>query len=72
MPQLRDPQLERTQPGVETALAIPVAIVEPIGATLVPAGADQAFDIGPPLVLVLDATHHDDPKIARFPGHIQQ
>src|SRR6266404_3003038 len=46
MPQLRDPQLERTQPGVETALAIPVAIVEPIGATLVPAGADQAFDIG--------------------------
>jgi len=52
--------------------SIPVAIVEPIGATLVPAGADQAFDIGPPLVLVLDATHHDDPKIARFPGHIQQ
>ena len=42
---LRDPQLERTQPGVETALAIPVALVEPIGATLVPAG-DQAFDIG--------------------------
>ena len=28
---LRDPQLERTQPGVETALAIPVAIVDPIG-----------------------------------------
>ena len=43
---LRDPQLERTQPGVETALAIPVAIVDPIGGTLVPAGVDQAFDIG--------------------------
>jgi hypothetical protein len=37
---------ERTEPGVEAAVAAAIAIVEPVGAALVPAGADQPFDIG--------------------------
>jgi len=44
--QLRDAQLERSEARVEAALAVAVAVIEPIGAALVPAGADQPFDIG--------------------------
>src|SRR5438270_11724613 len=46
LPQLWDPQLERAEARVETALTIAVAIVEPFGRAFVPAGADQPFDIG--------------------------
>jgi hypothetical protein len=44
--QLGDAQLERAKPRVEAALAIAIPVIEPIGAALVPAGADQSFDIG--------------------------
>src|SRR4029077_3117312 len=44
--QLGDAQLERAEPGVEAAVAVAIAVIEPIGAALVPAGADQPFDIG--------------------------
>ena len=44
--QLGDAQLERAEARVEAALAIAVAVIEPIAAALVPAGADQPFDIG--------------------------
>ena len=46
LPQLRDAQLERAEPRVERAVAIAVAVIQPIAAALVPAGADQPFDIG--------------------------
>ena len=46
MAQLWDPQLERAEARVEAALAITVAIVEPISRAFVPPGADQALDIG--------------------------
>ena len=39
-------QAERTEPGLENAIAIAVAIVEPLDTAFVPASADQAFDIG--------------------------
>jgi hypothetical protein len=44
--QLRDAQLERAEPRVEAALAIPVAVIQPVARALVPTGADQPFDIG--------------------------
>ena len=44
--QLRDAQLERSEPRVEAPVAIAVAVIEPIGRALVPPGADQALDIG--------------------------
>ena len=43
--QLRHPQLERAEPGVERALAEAVAVVQPLRAALVPPGADQAFHV---------------------------
>ena len=44
--QLGDAQLERAEPRVEAAVAIAVAVIEPIAGALVPPGADQPFDIG--------------------------
>src|SRR5207247_993946 len=44
--QLGDAQAQRAEPGVEAAVAIAIAVIEPLGAALVPAGADQPFDIG--------------------------
>ena len=44
--QLGDAQAQRAEPGIEAALAIAVAIVEPVAGALVPAGTDQPFDIG--------------------------
>src|SRR5215467_10638836 len=44
--QLGNPQLQRAQARVQTTLAISVAVIEPVSAALVTAGADQAFDIG--------------------------
>ena len=38
--------LERAEPRVEAALAIAIAVIEPIAGALVPAGADQILDIG--------------------------
>jgi hypothetical protein len=46
LPQLRDPQAERAEPRLEAAIAVAVAVIEPIGRALVAAGADQALDIG--------------------------
>jgi hypothetical protein len=43
--QLGNPQLQRAKARIETTLAISVAVIEPLGAALVTAGADQAFDI---------------------------
>jgi hypothetical protein len=39
-------QAERAEPGVEAAVAVAVVVIGPIGAALVPGGADQTFDIG--------------------------
>ncbi len=44
--QLGDAQLERAEARVEAAIAIAIAVIEPLGAALVPAGADQTLDIG--------------------------
>src|SRR6516162_9633294 len=44
--QLGDAQLQRAEARVQTPLAISVAVIEPVSAALVTAGADQAFDIG--------------------------
>src|SRR5215472_11644454 len=44
--QLGDAQLQRAEARVQTTLAISVAVIEPVSAALVTAGADQAFDIG--------------------------
>jgi len=43
--QLGKPQLERAEARIEATLAISVAVIEPLGAALVTAGTDQAFDI---------------------------
>jgi hypothetical protein len=43
--QLRDAQLKRAEARVEAALAVAVAVIEPIAGALVPPGADQALDI---------------------------
>src|SRR3954454_5519368 len=43
--QLRPPPLERAGPGVEGALAIPVAVVEPLRAAPVAPGPDQALHV---------------------------
>jgi hypothetical protein len=43
--QLGNSQLQRAEARVETTLAISVAVIEPVSAALVTAGADQAFDI---------------------------
>jgi site-specific DNA recombinase len=44
--QLGDAQAERSQSGIEAALAVAVPVVEPLGAAFVPPRADQPFDIG--------------------------
>jgi hypothetical protein len=44
--QLGDAQAQRAEPGVEAALAIAVAVVEPVARAFVPPGADQPLDIG--------------------------
>ena len=44
--QLRDPELKVPEAGVERAVAIAIAGVEPVGRALMPACTDQAFDIG--------------------------
>ena len=44
--QLGNAQLQRAEPRVEAALAIPVAVIEPVAGAFVPPGADQTFDIG--------------------------
>ena len=44
--QLGDAQLQRAEPRVERAVAIAIAVVQPLGAAFVAAGADQPFDIG--------------------------
>jgi hypothetical protein len=43
---LGNAQAERTEPGVEAAVAVAIARVEPVSAALVPAGPDQPCDIG--------------------------
>src|ERR1700746_193442 len=43
--QLWKPQLKRAEARVEAALAVSVALIERVGRALMPAGADQAFDI---------------------------
>jgi hypothetical protein len=44
--QLGDPQLQRPEARIQTTLAISVAVIAPVSATLMTTGADQAFDIG--------------------------
>ena len=44
--QLGDAQLERSKPRIEAAVAITVAVIEPIACALVPTGTDQTLDIG--------------------------
>jgi hypothetical protein len=41
LPQFWDAQTQRTEPGIESAVAITVAVGEPIAAAFMPAGADQ-------------------------------
>src|SRR5262245_55906452 len=43
--QLGDAQLQRAEPRVEAALAIAVAVIEPLAGALVATGTDQAFNI---------------------------
>ena len=45
-PQLRDLEIERAKPRVERAVAVAVALVQPIGGPFVPASADQPLDVG--------------------------
>src|ERR1700720_915169 len=45
LPQLRDAQLQRAEPGVEAAVAITVAPRGPLAAALVSPGADQPLDV---------------------------
>ncbi len=45
-PQFGDLEIERAEPGVETAVAVAIAPGRAIAGTLVPAGADQAIDVG--------------------------
>jgi hypothetical protein len=47
LPQLGNAQAEWAESGVEAAIAVTVAVIKPVAGALVPAGADQAFDIGP-------------------------
>ena len=44
--QLGDPQLQRAEARIQITLAISVAVIKPVSAALVTAGADQTFDIG--------------------------
>jgi hypothetical protein len=46
LPQLGNAQAEWAESGVEAAIAVTVAVIEPVAAALVAAGADQAFDVG--------------------------
>jgi hypothetical protein len=46
LPQLRHPQVQRAQTGIESALSIPVAPRRAVAAAFMPASADQALDIG--------------------------
>jgi TolB protein len=43
---LRDPKTERAEPRLQAAVAKAVTVIEPLGAALVAASADQPFDIG--------------------------
>jgi hypothetical protein len=45
-PQLGDLQVERAEPGIEAAVAVAVAPGRALAGTLVPAGTDQALNIG--------------------------
>ncbi len=44
--QLGNAPLKRAEPGVETTLAVAVAVIKPVAGAFVPAGANQACDIG--------------------------
>jgi len=46
LPQLRDPQVQSAQTGIENALSIPVSPGRAFTAAFMPASTDQAFDIG--------------------------
>ena len=46
LPQLRDAQLQRAEPGVERAVAVTVAPGRALAAALVTPGADQPLDVG--------------------------
>ena len=46
LPQLRHPQVQRAQTGIESALSIPVPPGGPLAAAFMPTGADDAFHIG--------------------------
>jgi hypothetical protein len=46
LPQLRHPQVQRAQTGIESALSIPVPPGRAFAAALMPASADQTFHIG--------------------------
>jgi hypothetical protein len=48
LPQLRHPQVQGAQTGIESALSIPVAPGRAFAAALVPSSADDAFHIGLP------------------------
>ena len=44
--QLGDAQAQWPEPGIERAVAVAIAVIEPIAGALVPTGADKPFDIG--------------------------
>jgi hypothetical protein len=46
LPQLRDAQAERTEPGIKGPVAIAIAVIQPVGAAFVASRADQTLDIG--------------------------
>jgi site-specific DNA recombinase len=46
LPQLRDAQAQRPKPRLEGAVAVAVAVIQPIDAALVASGTDQPLNIG--------------------------
>src|SRR5437764_5963638 len=45
LPRLGNAQAQRPEPRIEAAIAVAVAVIEPVAGAFVPAGADQAFDV---------------------------
>src|SRR5262249_39628244 len=45
LPQFWDPQLQRSKPGIESALTVAITPGAPLAAALISPGTDQPFDI---------------------------
>jgi hypothetical protein len=46
LPQLRDAQAQRSEAGIKGAVAIAIAVIQPLGTAFMAASADQSLDVG--------------------------